>query len=123
MSDEELYFKAKKRIENMKRKNDIADNEIIIELEKEIEYYRERIRKFLDKPFETKNNNNSIEIGVQLNADEAMQKLETMKGLVEEIEEQPSFELLEEKQKIDFEVVTFYDANGNQVKEHRIHYK
>ena len=46
-----------------------------------------------------------------------------MKGLVEEIEEQPSFELLEEKQKIDFEVVTFYDANGNQVKEHRIHYK
>ena len=123
MSDEELYFKAKKRIENMKRKNDIADNEIIIELEKEIEYYRERIRKFLDKPFETENNNNSIEIGVQLNADEAMQKLETMKGLVEEIEEQPSFELLEEKQKIDFEVVTFYDANGNQVKEHRIHYK
>lgn len=123
MSDEELYFKAKKRIENMKRKNDIADNEIIIELEKEIEYYRERIRKFLDKPFETKNNNNSIEIGVQLNADEAIQKLETMKGLVEEIEEQPSFELLEEKQKIDFEVVTFYDANGNQVKEHRIHYK
>ena len=123
MNDEELYFKAKKRIENMKRKNDIADNEIIIELEKEIEYYRERIRKFLDKPFETKNNNNSIEIGVQLNADEAIQKLETMKGLVEEIEEQPSFELLEEKQKIDFEVVTFYDANGNQVKEHRIQYK
>ena len=123
MSDEELYFKAKKRIENMKRKNNMADNEIIIELEKEIEYYRERIRKFLDKPFETKNNNNSIEIGVQLNADEAIQKLETMKGLVEEIEEQPSFELLEEKQKIDFEVVTFYDANGNQVKEHRIQYK
>ncbi len=123
MSDEELYFKAKKRIENMKRKNNMADNEIIIELEKEIEYYRERIRKFLDKPFETKNNNNSIEIGVQLNADEAIQKLETMKGLVEEIEEQPSFELLEENQKIDFEVVIFYDANGNQVKEHRIQYK
>ena len=123
MSDEELYFKAKKRIENMKRKNNMSDNEIIIELEKEIEYYRERIRKFLDKPFETKNNNNSIEIGVQLNADEAIQKLETMKGLVEEIEEQPSFELLEENQKIDFEVVIFYDANGNQVKEHRIQYK
>ena len=101
----------------------MPDNEIIIELEKEIEHYRERIRKFLDKSFEDESNNNSIEIGVQLNADEAIQKLETMKGLVEEIAEQPSFELLEEKQQIDFEVVTFYDANGNQVKEHRIQYK
>lgn len=123
MNDEELYIKAKTRIEHMKRKNNMPDNEIIIELEKEIEHYRERIRKFLDKSFEDESNNNSIEIGVQLNADEAIQKLETMKGLVEEIAEQPSFELLEEKQQIDFEVVTFYDANGNQVKEHRIHYK
>ena len=123
MNDEELYIKAKTRIEHMKRKKNMPDNEIIIELEKEIEHYRERIRKFLDKSFEDESNNNSIEIGVQLNADEAIQKLETMKGLVEEIAEQPSFELLEEKQQIDFEVVTFYDANGNQVKEHRIQYK
>ena len=56
MNDEKLYLKARQRIENMKRKNNITDSEIIIELEKEIEHYRERINKFLDKSLGIKNN-------------------------------------------------------------------
>lgn len=46
MSNEELYIKARSRVQSKVCGRRVTDDEIIIDQEKEIEYYRDKINKF-----------------------------------------------------------------------------
>lgn len=45
MNDNELFEQARRRIQNKIKGRSVKNKEVIIELEKEIEYYREKIKK------------------------------------------------------------------------------
>ena len=51
MKDIELYKKARRRVENKNRGkvNTLTDKDIIIDQEKEIEYYRQKIQNLTNK--------------------------------------------------------------------------
>lgn len=120
MNDEELYKKARARVQRKIIERRVTDNEIIVEQEKEIEYYRSRINKLMNK--DTKKSN-SINIKLHLETDEAMQKLEEVSKLLEEINNKPLVKLgIDKGQAKDYTTICTYQA-GVLVKEETTQYK
>ena len=68
MNNDELYEQVRKRYQRTYLGKCFSDKEIIIEQEKEIKHYRERINKFLDKSLGIENSindlNKELEIGI-----------------------------------------------------------
>ena len=121
MSDEEVYKKARARVQSKISGRCVTDNEIIVELEREIEYYRSRIREFMNKDTEK---SNSINIKLHLETDEAMQKLEEVSKLLEKINNKPLVALgIDNGQAKDYITVAYYKDEGNLVKEETTQYK
>ena len=122
MIDEELYRKAKARVQNKMLGRSVTDNEIIVEQEKEIEYYRNRINKLMNKD-QKQSNIGNINIKLHLETDEAMQKLEQVSKLLEEINNKSLVKLgKDEGQAKDYTTICTYQA-GVLVKEETIQYK
>lgn len=121
MSDEELYKKARARVQSKTLKRGVTDNEIIVEQEKEIEYYRNRINKLINK--DTMKSSSSINIKLHLETDEAMQKLEEVSKLLEEINNKMLVTLgIDNGQAKDYTTICTYQA-GVLVKEETTQYK
>ena len=53
MNDIELYEKARRRVQGKIKGRCVTNKDVIVDQEKEIEYYREKIRKLTDKKKET----------------------------------------------------------------------
>lgn len=53
MSDTELYEKARRRVKKKIKGRCVTNKDVIIDQEKEIEYYREKIQRLTDKKKET----------------------------------------------------------------------
>lgn len=53
MSDTELYEKARRRVQKKIKGRCVTNKDVIIDQEKEIEYYREKIQRLTDKKKET----------------------------------------------------------------------
>lgn len=53
MNDTELYEKARKRVQEKIKGRCVTNKDVIIDQEKEIEYYREKIQRLTDKKKET----------------------------------------------------------------------
>lgn len=121
MNDTELFEKARRRVQGKIKGRCVTDNEIIVELEREIEYYRSRIREFMNKDTEK---SSSINIKLHLETDEAMQKLEEVSKLLEEINNKPLVVLgIDNGQAKDYTTVTYYNDEGNLVKEETTQFK
>lgn len=122
MSNEELYRRARSRVQSKVYERRVTDDEIIIEQEKEIEYYRDKINKLTDKD-KKKNNKNSINIEVHLEADEAIHKLREVSKLLEEINNKMLVTLgIDNGQAKDYTTICTYQA-GVLVKEETTQYK
>lgn len=122
MSNEELYRRARSRVQSKVYERRVTDDEIIIEQEKEIEYYRDKINKLTDKD-KKKNNKNSINIEVHSEADEAIHKLREVSKLLEEINNKMLVTLgIDNCQAKDYTTICTYQA-GILVKEETTQYK
>lgn len=122
MSNEELYRRARSRVQSKVYERRVTDDEIIIEQEKEIEYYRDKINKLTDKD-KKKNNKNSINIEVHLEADEAIHKLREVNKLLEDIKNKKLVALgIDCGQEKNYSTICTYQA-GVLVKEETTQYK
>lgn len=122
MSNEELYIKARSRVQSKVCGRRVTDDEIIIDQEKEIEYYRDKINKLTDKD-KKKNNKNNINIEVHLEADEAIHKLKEVNKLLEDIKNKRLVTLgIDNGQAKDYTTICTYQA-GVLVKEETTQYK
>lgn len=122
MNDNELYERARKRVQEKIKGRSVHNKDVIIDQEKEIEYYRNRIKEFMNKDTK-KNNSGSINIKLHLETDEAMQKLEEVSKLLEEINNKSLMILgIDKGQAKDYTTICTYQA-GVLVKEETTQYK
>ena len=79
MNDIELYEKARKRVQKKIKGRCVTNKDVIIDQEKEIEYYREKIRTLTNKASE----NFDKELEININNEDYLIKYNNYTNLVE----------------------------------------
>lgn len=121
MSDIELYEKARRRVQEKIKGRFVTDTDIIVDQEKEIMYYRDKINKLTDK--DKNKNGSNINIKMHLEADETIQKLKEVNEVLKEIKDKIiTIEGIDFGQAKDNVTIYEYQA-GVLVKEETIQYK
>ncbi len=128
MNDNELFEQARKRVQKKFRGKCVRNKDVIVDQEREIQYYRERIQNMMKKTNNEESNLKnddtigSISIKLNLEADKAIEKLERAKQLLIDIEEKSTEIGIDLGQEKDYTTKQTY-ANGELVKEETTQYK
>ena len=121
MEDIELFEQARRRVQEKTKGRCVRNKDVIIDQEKEIMYYRDKINKLTDK--DKNKSTSNINIKIHLETNEAIQKLRELNGVIEEIKNKlTAIERIDYKQAKDYTNICEYQA-GVLVKEETIQYK
>lgn len=136
MNDNELFEQARKRVQRKIKGKCITNKDVIIDQEKEILYYREKIQKMIEKA-ESKDNKikpiNTIKVEIDIEAGKALNNLETIKKKIKEINQlYKATDITSERyhlvcgcdigQAKDYTIIDYY-KNGELIKTQTIQYK
>ncbi len=124
MNDNELFEKARRRVQGKIKGRCVTNKDVIIDQEKEIEQYRNKIRKLTDviENKEVHSKDNCIEVEVNLEVEETINKLEKINQLIIDIKENAIKTGIDFGQDKDYTTTQIY-VDGELVKEETIQYK
>lgn len=115
MNDNELYEQARNREERNIKRRGISDKDIIIQQEKEIQYYRQRIERILDKK-STKQTQSKHKLKIEIDSDKAIQDIRKVKKEVKELVNECTFEInkleLKRRDILVIKIHTFLEVNN-----------
>lgn len=83
MNKEETYLKIRKRIESVKHNKQLSDMDIILGLEEEIKYYRNRIDKLTEKIKNKKDLELNKQFEIKINKEDYLVKYNKDTNVVE----------------------------------------